>query len=228
MTDTEIAALVKTTMESAGYLTKQEFNGTAAMIRQMNETVTGLKAVNPFDSLVTAGILEKKPDGTYGPKSATPAKKDEAVPEWQRQIDELRSQGVAKDKALQAERDARAAGELKSAVVAAFGKAGAVNPERDYVHVLPSVVRGEDGTFHTVNKDQFGVETKVPLADAFTAFLKSNPELQRAAGRPGSGTPNGGNGTGGSIVVPRAQLSDPAWYQANRAKVISGEIQVAG
>ena len=60
------------------------------------------------------------------------------------------------------------------------GKVGAVNAARDYVHVMPSVKRSEDGTFHTTKKDQFGVETNVPLDAAFRGVPEGQPGTGQA------------------------------------------------
>lgn len=230
-TDTAVvnAAITKAITDGA-FLSKAEFNGSAAIIRQLKEGQDRMSASNNLDTLVTAGLLEKKADGTYGAKAvlgvaAAPLKKD-AVPEWQTQIDELRTQGAAKDKALAAANDAREASDLKNAVITALTTAGAVNPNRDYLHVLPSVKKAPDGTYHTVSKDQFGVETPISLDVSFKTFLGANPELMKASSRPGSGTPAGGVVTVGGITASREQMSDPAWYAANRAAVIAGKVTV--
>jgi hypothetical protein len=228
--NTAIHALIATALaENGGVLSKNEFNGTAAIIRQLKEGVDGLRASNPMEALVTAGIVEKRADGTYGPKSAVaaPLKKDE-VPAWQTQIDALVAQGAAKDKALLAATTEREASDMKNAVIAAFTAAGGVNPARDYLHVLPGVKRAADGTYHTITKDQFGVETPIALDVAFGTFLKGNPELAKPTGRPGSGTPAGGGFTPGSTTASREQISDPAWYAKNREALIAGTIQVVG
>jgi hypothetical protein len=225
------AAITKAITDGA-FLSKAEFNGSAAIIRQLKEGQDAMRTSNPaLETLVTAGVLEKDPvTGMYKAKAtaAPTTKPDAAVPEWQKQINDLVAQGKAKDTALAAEKTARLDGERKSAVITALTAAGAVNAARDYLHVLPSVVRAEDGTYHTVTKDAYGVETKVPLEAAFKGFLTSNPELARAAGKPGSGTPAGGSGGTGSITVTRAQMTDPAWYAANRKDVIAGNVNVVG
>lgn len=221
--NTAIQALIATALAAnGGILTKNEFSGTAAMLRGMNDSLTAMKTANPLDALVTAGVLEKKADGTYAAKAVTaaaPAKKED-VPAWQTQIDQLIAQGAAKDKALAASNEAREAGELKSAVVMAFEKAGAMNANRDYVHVLPNVKKATDGTYHTISKDQFGVETPVALDVAFGTFLKGNPELMKASGKPGSGTPAGSPSTGSGSMSTES-------YMVNRAKNLeSGDIKV--
>jgi hypothetical protein len=219
MNEDQIKALLATML--ADYVPREEANKTAAFIRGLKESVDGMHANNPLDTLVTAGLLEKDATGQYKPKAASPvpAKKD-VEPEWQAQIRQMQEQMQAKDRALAAEKTKREESELKSAVIQAFEKAGAVNATRDYVHVLGSVKRGEDGTFHTIKKDEFGVETNVPLDAAFGAFLKSNPELMKAAGHAGSGTP------AGAVTGTPGQMSTES-YMSTRAKALeSGDIKV--
>lgn len=198
MTKEEIEALFKQLIEQQGFLSKQEFNATAAMIRGLKEAVDGMKGQNPLEALVALGLLEKKDDGTFQPKAQAPApaKKDDQEPEWRKQIRAMQEQIEAKDRALAAEKKAREEGELKNAVITAFEKAGALNSGRDYIHVLPAVKRDEDGSFFTTKKDQFGVETKVGLDAYLGEFLKASPELAKAQARPGSGTPAAAGGTG--------------------------------
>ena len=222
MNETEIKALFAKLLAETGVMTKTDMNGTAALIRGLKESVDGMKTVNPMDALVAAGLLTKNADGTYAPKAVTaPAKKEDAVPAWQTQIDQLVAQGKAKDLALADANTQRAAGELKSAVITAFEKAGAVNASRDYVHVLSAVKRADDGTFHTISKDQFGVESTVGLDVAFGAFLKGNPELAKAAGHAGSGTPTGANITG----TP-GHVSTESYMSTRTKDLAAGDIKI--
>jgi len=203
MNKEEIQALITEALTNAGFIKQTDMNATAAIIRQLKDKIDGQQ--NPMDALVAAGLLEKKADGTYAPKSQAPAAQKKDGPQeqpWEAQIRQMQEQMAAKDKALEAEKAKREQSELKSAVISAFEKAGAVNAGRDYVHVLDSVKRAEDGSFHTVKKDQFGVETKVPLDAAFGEFLKSNPELAKATAKPGSGTAASTGGDTSSVSGP--------------------------
>ena len=145
MTKEEILALLKEQLEAnGGFLSKQEFGSTAAMITRMNKALEGLTGgmLTP-DKLVELGLLEKDGDN-FKPKSGgTPAKKEGTpTPEWQVQFQQLQDQIKAKDNQIAAERKQREEAETKSAVISAFEKAGAVNASRDYVHVLGQVKRG--------------------------------------------------------------------------------------
>jgi hypothetical protein len=196
MTKEEIEALIKASLESAGFLSKQEFGATAAMIGRMNKALEGLvSSGSPLDKLAELGMLEKQEDGTYKPKSAAPARPaGNAEPEWKVEIEALKAQNVAKDKQIAAERKQREDAEVKNAVIAALEKAGAVNPSRDYVHVLPQVKRTEDGKVYVPKTNVHGAEEQIALDVAFGDFLKSNPELRKTASHAGSGTPAGAPG----------------------------------
>src|SRR5437763_9770925 len=62
------------TQNTPEYLTKEEFNRTAAFIRGLGEKLEGLtKNVPTMDVFVSMGLLEKAEDGTYKPKAAAPA-----------------------------------------------------------------------------------------------------------------------------------------------------------
>lgn len=223
MTKEEIEALIKSTLESAGFLSKQEFSATAAMITRMNKAIEGLvSGTVTADKLAEMGLLEKTADGTFKLKStAAPAKKaGEPEPEWKVQLQQLQDQIAAKDKQIAAERKQREDAEVKSAVIAALEKAGAVNPSRDYIHVLGQVKRGEDGKVYVPKANEFGAEEQIHLEAAFGEWLKSNPELRKASSHPGSGTPNGmpgGQASSNTDVNSLAQMTTEQYFAARRA-----------
>lgn len=222
MNEEQIKALVQQMLESAGFLSKQEFGATAAIIRGLKDSVDGLKSNNPMEALAALGMLEKSADGTYKPKSAAaPAKKTgEPEPEWQVQLRQMQDQIAAKDRQIEAEKKSREEAELKSAVITAFEKAGAVNASRDYVHVVGQVKRGQDGKFYVPKTNQYGAEEQTALDAAFGEFLKSNPELRKASSHPGSGTPGGipgGPATSNTDVNAMAQMSTEAYFAARRS-----------
>jgi len=206
------------------YLTKEEFSRSAAFIRGLSEKIETLtKNVPTMDLFVTLGILEK--DGeTYKPKSApaaAPAKKQDQGNTDQIAEMENRFQAELKkrDDALAAERRKAAETEQRSAVIDALGKAGAVNASRDYVHVT-GIGKNAAGKYVQIGKDQFGADVEFSLEDAAANFLKANPELRKAQGHPGSGTPSNagfGGKSAGTDVNSLAEMSMEQ-YMAHRRK----------
>ncbi len=176
------------TQETPQYLTKDEFGKTAAMIRGLKEENASLKGM-------LEAIVEKGEDGSYKLKGGAPAtpeaKKTAAVPEWQTELNALKTE-LSKRDALIAEKDKKAAETAKrSAIVEMLSKANAVNPQRDAVHLFDSVQTNSDGKYVAYTKDELGNDVETPLESFVGGWLKSNPELVKASGKPGSGTPNG-------------------------------------
>ena len=214
------------------YVTQEAFNGTAAMISRMNKTLEGLTGgMLTFDKLAEVGLVEKQADGTFKPKTVTaaPAAKPAAgdPPEWKAETDRLNAEIKKRDDALAAERRKAADTEQRGAIIDALNQSGAVNASRDVVHVQ-GIVKNASGQYVQMTKDQYGADVEVPLDQAVATFLTANPELRRAQGRPGSGTPTGG-GTGNftGTTASREMLSDPVWYAKNREAIMNGTIQIA-
>ena len=204
------------------FVTQEAFNGTAAMIGRMNKTLETLSGgMLTFDKLAEVGLLDKQADGTFKPKTAaaTPSPKPAGdPPEWKAETDRLNAEIKKRDDALAAERRRTAETEQRSAIVDALNKAGAVNAGRDFIHVT-DIRKNAAGQYVQSTKDQYGADVDVPLEQAAANFLKSNPELAKAQGRPGSGTPAGSTthsvGTHGHSVEALASLS-PADYFAQK------------
>ncbi len=174
------------------YVTKEDFGKTAAFIRGLNDKLESLaKNVPTMETFVQLGLFEKGEDGAYKPKAVqAPSRKNDQEPEWKAQLDQLQAQIKQRDDALAAERKRAAETEKKSAVISALTKAGAVNPERDYIHIIQAIENGEKGYFAR-SKDEFGADKQIPLDQAVQDFLKTNPELAKPSGHAGSGTPAG-------------------------------------
>src|ERR1017187_6374549 len=216
------AAPASTTPE---YLTKEEFSRSAACTRGLSEKLDGLvKAVPTMDTFVSLGLLEKAEDGSFKPKAAAaPAAPTKTEPNTLVADMEARFRAELKtrDDALIDERRKSADTAQRSAVGEALNKAGAVNAGRDVIHVS-GIVKNAAGEYVQTVKDEFGAAKEITLDEAANIFLKANPELKRASGIPGSGTPAGSTFSPGTQIVSRAQMSDPAWYAKNREGVMSG------
>ncbi len=217
MNEEQITALIKQMLGESGFLTKNEFNATAAMIRGLKESVESLKGASPLDVLVTMGVLEKTDEGEYKPKATasvppTPGKE----PEWKQAIDALKKSLKTKEDELAAERERAAATEKKNAVMAALSRAGAVKADRDVVHLLDTVSRNDHGAFVCRTKDDVGLDVEVGLDEFVQKFLTENPELMKPSGLPGSGTPAGAVT---STAKPGVISTDD--YMANRSKLLA-------
>ena len=209
------------------------------MIRGLSD---GLKALQggmlTLDALAQVGLLEaEEVDGKkqYKPKGSTtpagaPAPKARADddPLFQRvktleaQLEKARKDKEVADTAVtESSRD--------NAIIEALREAGAVNPQRDFMHLKSKVLKGDTGYF-AKGVDEAGYEVEVKLPDLVKEFLKTNPELRRAVTQGGAGSPAGGQqGQGapnlrpGQQVVPKTQWSNMDWFMNNRAKFATGE-----
>ncbi len=202
------------------------------MIGRMNKSLETLAsgALTP-DKLVELGLLEKDDTG-YKPKAVAAPKepKQPARPEDDPVIQRVKTleQELANEKKAKAEVQQQSeASERDRAVIAALNKAGAVNADRDVVHVAGKVLKGDKG-YYVKAQDKYGADIQLPLDEAVELFLKANTELRKNAAAPGSGTPPGGGapGTGprpGQTVIPKSQWADMAWFSINQAKFHSGE-----
>ena len=229
--------VVPGTGDAPQYVTTADFGKTAALISGLQKTLRTLVEGNlTADKLVELGLLEKgESDGLYKPKA--PGTKQEPKPGQQQRPDDdpviLRVKNLEKQLA-DAKREGEdadkrvAQSELNRAVIGALTKAGAINPDRDFVHLASKVSKGESG-YTGKGKDKYDQEIDVGVEDFAEAWLKANPELRAAKSQPGSGTPSGGaGGTGakapnGATVITRAQWSDMSWFMTNKAKFDKGE-----
>jgi hypothetical protein len=219
-----------TQLDPSKFVSTEDFGKTAAMIRGLQKTLETLAGTAmTAEKLVEMGLAEKGDDGTYKPRSAQqePGKKPAAADDpLRKELDLLKKQLADKDAAIAAEQKKLEENERNRAVIAALSKAGAVNAERDYVHLAGKVERTDQG-FTVKGKDKYGTEVPIPIEEFAAGWLKDNPELLRAQAGSGSGTmPGRDAGTGGGNVIPKDVWKDPVWYQANRAKVLSGELQL--
>jgi hypothetical protein len=229
---TPAATPATTTTATPEYLTKEEFNRSAAFIRGISEKLEGLAKSTPtMDMFVSLGLLEKAEDGSYKPKaaastSAVPAKKDEPnlIADMEARF---QSELKKRDDLVADERRKAAETEKRSAIVDALNKAGAVNAARDVIHVS-GIAKNAAGKYVQTVKDEFGGDKEVALDEAAVSFLKANPELRKSNGFGGSGTPNTSSFSAGTQVVPREQLANAEWYAKNRDAIMSGQIQVVG
>lgn len=220
-----------TQLDPSKFVTQEAFNGAAAMISRMNKALESFTAQKPLaEQLAELGLIEKGDDGSYKPRGATTPQPGGKKPEddpTARELAALKKQLADKDADLEA-RDRRAAElDRNRAVTAALGKAGAVNPDRDFIHVAGNVIKNENGEYVVRGKGVYGEDVDTPL-EAFAAdWLKKNPELMRATTMPGSGAPaktgQPGGAASGARLIPSSQWKDMNWYAANRSKFLTGE-----
>lgn len=217
------------------FVTEETFGKTAAMIRKLSTTVEGMQgSAVTLDKLAEVGLFEKvEEDGkvVYKPKTtaapAKPEKKADDDPLVLR-VKALEGQ-LAKANKEKEEADRRVEEDRRNReLTLALEKAGAVKADRDYVHLVPKLVKGSDGTWVVPGKDQHGFDKEFTLEEYADLFLKENPELRKAQGQGGSGTPTGSTAVGGMIngkpIIPKAQWTNPVWYAANRDKVMKQEV----
>lgn len=201
------------------------------MIGGLQKTLRDLSGgMLSLDKLAELGLVEKAEDGSFKAKLAVTApkpaeKKAEDDPITLR-VKALEGQLAEEKKAKeQLVKDAETR-DLNSAVIAALSKAGAHNPDRDFVHLTAKVLKGANG-YVVAGKDKYGADIELTLDEHADGFLKANPELRKSQQLAGSGTPPGGapagqmKGTG--KVIPKATWSDMNWFAQNSAKFQSGE-----
>lgn len=217
-------------LDPSKFVSVEDFGKTAAMIRGLQKTIENLSTgALTADKLAELGLLEKGDDGSFKPRSAAPGDKKPAPPAddpLKKELDALKKQLADKDAEVESERRKVEETERNRAVIAAMSKAGAVNADRDFVHLAGKVVKSEKGGYVVKGADKYGSEIEIPLEQFTGSWLKENPELLRAQAGSGTGSRPGQGGQQGGNVIPKEVWKDPAWYQANRAKVISGELQL--
>jgi len=222
------------------YLSKEEFGKTAAIISGLQKGFKDLPSqfsTTVRDSLVELGLAEKveedgktvyRPKQVAAPPPAAPlVKKPEDDPLLMR-VKTLENQ-LAKEKQDKEQANQRVEeAERNRQVTAALEKAGAVKADRDYVHVIPKLVKNAEGAWIIPAKDTHGFDTQYTLDEYADLFLKENPELRKPQGAGGgSGTPSGGTGmVNGKQVIPKAVWANPSWYAANADRVKKGEISL--
>lgn len=208
------------------------------MIRGLDDTLKALQGgMLTLDTLATVGLLDvEEIDGKkqYKPKSSTPpAEKPKPRadddPLFQR-VKTLESQLEKARKDKEAADNAVAEKNRDTAIIEALREAGALNPQRDFMHLIPKVLKTDAGYF-AKGTDEAGYEVELTLPNLAKEFLKANPELKKAASGGGSGTPGtpGSGGTQqlrpGQQIIPKSQWQDMNWFMANKAKFDSGEYQ---
>jgi hypothetical protein len=173
-------------VEAPQYLTKDEFSKSAAYFRRVAEENASLKEM-------LSAVIEKGEDGVFKLKATTApvvVPKDKA-PEWQVEMNAMKSELKKRDDLI-AEKDKKFAESSKrAAIIDALSKSNAVNPQRDAVHIFDSVKTNSEGKYVSYSKDENGLDVETGLDVFVGSWLKGNPELVRASGKSGSGTPNG-------------------------------------
>lgn len=224
----------------------EDFGRTAAIVDGLKKSVqdligsalTGdkLKSTLP-EVLEGLGLVEKAEDGTYRAKGAaagdpkaktgTPTEAETRLANRIAALEaDLKKQHEAakeKDKKIEQEKQ-------KSALISALTEAQALNPGRDYVHLLDKLEADANGNYVVTLPDENGIDRQFGLKDAVGKYLDANKELKRTSAAPGGGAPAGG-GSGkppAAGVIPKATWSDPAWWAANSEKVMKGEMKAEG
>ena len=189
------------------------------------------------DKLVELGLFSKGEDGklTLAQAQAAAAAKTEPNPaevEWRKKFESLENQMKADKDALTAEKKRNEENARNTAVMAELTKAGAMRPDRDYVHIINSVSQDANGNYVVAGKDKYGMDTTFSVGEYVEKFLGENPELKKMTAATGgsganpnkpaaAGTPQTHNG---KEVVPKAKWTDAAWFMANQDKILKGEI----
>jgi hypothetical protein len=217
------------------FVSKKDFDGVAAQLRRVEKGISD----SVTTALETLGIVKKGDDGKYVLAFQTAASggnpspanggtgngngDGQETPEMKR-IKALEKQLSDERAAREQEKKLRLDASRDASLISALSKANAINPRRDFIHLLNGVVVKEDGSVIAKKKDEFGGDVEITLDEYVETFLKANPELKKAATSGGSGTPAGSaGGANGGTVIPYEKWSDPKFYQANLAKFDSGE-----
>lgn len=216
------------------FISREEFGRTAATI---NDLKKGLGGVLTADQLVEAGMFERDEEGKLKVKTAaappptgddkkqTDADKRFAI--MQAELEKTQKAVRERDEALEKERKARETVETHRQIQDALTKAGAVNPGRDYRHLVDQVVRRDDGTLIVKTKDKYQVDVELPLEEFVPSWLEQNKELKRATTQQGSGAAPSGAGSLPPNTVSSSKLEDMDWFMKNQDKIMSGEIKIA-
>lgn len=193
----------------------------AALKGEMNRKFSKIVEENTALKGMLEAFVEKGEDGSYKLRSqqATPAPAKEKQPDVMQELNALKAELKKKDEALAAEKTKAASEAKRAAIVDALGKHGGVNPQRDARHIFDDVKQNSNGQWVIYSKDESGMDLETPLEIHVQSFLKANPELARANGKPGSGTPNG---IGSSNVDPRSMSY--AQYGQLLQKIKKGEV----
>lgn len=201
------------------FISKDEFTKTLQAVKgEFSRKLEALTSKMPtLDTFAELGLLEKDEAGSYKPRQSGQQTKKTEPSDLEKQVADLRKAITARDEALAKADQDRQTLELKTAVINALGKAGAVNPDRDHVHVISNIKKADSG-YVAKAKDQYGTETDVPLESFVNDWLKSNPELKKASGLPGSGVPAGLNGKSmGSVDVSKMSMEQYVqWRKAQK------------
>ena len=211
------------------FVSTEDFGKTAAMIRGIQKSLETINtAALTAAKLAELALLEKAEDGTIRARQAQSGGKDKQPPAddpIKRELDQLKRQLAAKDEEVAAERRKLEEAERSRAIIEALSEAGAVNAQRDHIHLLSQIERGDDGQFGAKGKDKFGGDIGIPLKEYVGQWLKANPDLMKPQGGTGTGTLPG-QGTRGSSgdVVPKSTWTNMDWYMANQDKIIKGEL----
>lgn len=224
------------------YVSVEDFGKTAAMIRGLQNTLKTLTdGMLTAEKLAELGLLEKTDDG-FKPKTLAvagetkpntdgaqvPAEVREQLKRLEGEQAKLTRKLAEKEQEL-VKRDADAAKQRRvNALVASLREAGAVKPERDYVHLIDQVIE-QSGSFMVKARNKFGEEATEALDEFVPKWLESQPELRKAEARGGSGTPSGqpAAGANGRIVATVQQYSDPQWAKDHMKDILSGKIDFA-
>lgn len=214
------------------FVSKDDFGKTAAHIRGLGDQLKTLASTAiTADKLVELLGLEKDEEsGKFRmPQSKTPAAGAQQRPEddpVMKRVKALEKQLADEQQKVADERARTESNTRDTALIAALQKAGAINPTRDYVHLVGKVTKSEKGYVARV-ADEYGAEKDVDVDGFAEQYLKQNPELKKTTQQGGSGTPPGaGSKPGmrpGSTIIPKSQWSDINFMVKNRKLFDSGD-----
>lgn len=225
------------TFDPKEYVSAKDFGATAALIGGMRKTLSEISAALPglmtADKLAEFGLVEKDDAGVFKPKSAkTAANPKPEVDPASRELEDTKAKLTNLQKKLEEKELAEAATERDRAVIASLNKAGAIKPERDFVHVAKRIVKTPSGAYVVKAEDKYGAPIDVSIDDFAAQYLNDNPELKRSSAKTGSDTPSGNPGGGGSAktaagatLIPKTQWQDMQWMSKPdiRKKFLDGE-----
>jgi hypothetical protein len=230
-------------IDPQNFVSREDFGKTAATINGLKKTIEGLTSnALTLDKLVEIGLFSRTEDGKFALAGAAPPSATKQEPgqptaqelALQRRIEAMETERKKEREQLDTERRRTAEISRNTAIQQELQKAGAMRPDRDYVHIAANVVQDENGSYVVKGKDKYGADTSFTVTEYVEKFLTENPELKKApASNGGSGTttqpqqrnaPAPGSTHNGKPVIPKSTWSNAQWYMDNSDKVFRGEV----